>query len=317
MEGRYFEFWVNGIVEDNTDNAGVFSLTADSQEEKINTFSFSVIHNSKITEYDLNIEGDDFSSIVESINSEINSNDPKKELIDKIYDQFNINFNGEKIKKIFEIITASRDPFLKNVLVKDIMEEVFKKIYKKSNLKLEVKYSLVNTEENIMDLVEENTVLSEESGSKSKLIKIKVNPILDPISGIPVNKLKLGDEVHIKINDSNIDISRLEDVIYDKNSDSAKTVYVGKVTSVNRLEASGSIQITVGLGDLYVGDAALQEELKISATQNSAPFDENDVDFDDYSDERIDEEKMPLYLYIVIGAVSIGVFITLYFLFFS
>jgi hypothetical protein len=203
------------------------------------------------------------------------------------------------------------------VLVKDIMEEVFKKIYKKSNLKLEVKYSLVNTEENIMDLVEENTVLSEESGSKSKLIKIKVNPILDPISGIPVNKLKLGDEVHIRINDSNIDISRLENVIYDKNPDAAKTVYVGKVTSVNRLEASGSIQITVGLGDLYVGDAALQEELKISASQNSEPFDQNDVEFDDYADERSDEEKMPLYLYIVIGAVSIGVFITLYFLFFS
>ncbi|MCK9224286.1 MAG: hypothetical protein M0R46_02625 [Candidatus Muirbacterium halophilum] len=317
MEGRYFEFWVNGIIEDNTDNAGIFSLIADSQEEVINKFAFSAIHNSKITDYDLTIEGDDFCGIVDHINSEINENDSKKEFIEKIYNQFDTNFNGEKIKKIFEIITASRDPFLKNVLIKDIMEEVFRKIYKKSNLKIEVKYSLVNVEENIMDLVEENNVLNEETSSKSKLIKIKVNPILDPIDGIPVNKLKLGDEIHIRIVDSNIDTAKLEDVIYDKNSDAAKTTYVGKVTSVNRLEASGSIQITVGLGDLYVGDAALQDELKISAVQNTEKQAENDVDINNYENDTDYEEKMPIYLYFIIGAVSIGVFITLYFLFFS
>ncbi|MFA5478867.1 MAG: hypothetical protein WC002_04890 [Candidatus Muiribacteriota bacterium] len=316
MENNLFDFYINGIVEDNTDYIGVFHILADSSTEKVKKFSFVSTHNSKIYDFELAPSNENFYNLIDNEAGVISEHEPAKKFAKEMNEQLPLMLTGEKIKKIFEFITTSRDPFLKNVLIKDIVEDIFKKIYKKSSLKIEIKYSLMNPEENIMDIVNDSNEVQQTSQSTT-LIKIKINPVLDPVSGIPVNKIKVDDEVFFRVMDSNINYEKIQPFIAKDNSDADKNVYRGRVKNVSRMEASGSIQLTVSLGNVYIGECALQEELKIEANHNQQTAVEANVvnETSEYITEE-GQEKLPVFIYLIIGAISLVVFVVMYLLFF-
>ncbi|MGM0607844.1 MAG: hypothetical protein ACQESP_05450 [Candidatus Muiribacteriota bacterium] len=315
MESNYFDFYINGIVEDDTDHIGIFHLLANSDEEIIKEFKFISVHNSNIYDFQLENSNEEFINKIENKLNEIQEYDKNYNFINEINEKFPENLKGEKIKKIFEFISDSRDPFLKNVLIKDLLEENFKSLYKKSNLKLEIKFSLLNPEENIMDIVNENGE-NQDGEKSSSLIKIKINPVFDPVGGIAVYKVKIGDKINFRVMDSNIDFEKINDFLVKDDNDESKKVFSGNVKSIKRNDESNSIVLTISIGELYIGEVSLQEELKIQVQQSdddAESFGESD---EESGIDEQDEDKIPPFIYGIVGAVTFIVILLMYLLFF-
>jgi|GEM_PF-5839680 len=311
MTQSYYEYWINGIIEDGSERPLLFHLLVDSEEEKVLKFIVAPVNQSVLGNIDLEENIDMFEQRLREALSGMEDNDPKAETVSMLTNRVPESMTGDMMKKVFEFITTSRDPFLKNVLVKDVIEDLLKKFLKTTNIKTELKFSLTDPEENIMDIINENRSEEEQDASTSK-VKIKLNPILDPVSGIAANKINSGDKVDFRVKNSNLDFEKLSAYLKKDDSDFSKKVYTGIVKEVSRMEGSGSVYIRIDLSDIYVGEIVLQEELKIVAEKNQ-PVEEPKQELE--SEEFYEEEKSDISpIYIVSGVIFILVLILVYFL---
>ncbi|PLX18742.1 MAG: hypothetical protein C0601_03980 [Candidatus Muiribacterium halophilum] len=311
MTQSYYEYWINGIIEDGSESPLLFHLLVDSEEEKVLKFIVAPVTRNVLSEIDLEESIINFEKRLRNSLTEMDDNGPLAETVSLITQKFPESLTGEKMKKIFEFITTSRDPFLKNVLVKDLIEDIIKKFLKKGNIKTELKFSLTNPEENIMDIINENTGEESQENNTTK-VKIKLKPILDPVSGISANKISTGDEIDFKVNNANLDFEKLSSYLKKDDSDFSKKVYTSIVNEISRMEESGSIYIRTDVSDLYVGEMVLQEELKITAKKK----DKIDEAVKDLTEGEYDEDEKQgsSLIYIVSGVVFILILILVYFL---
>lgn len=93
------------------------------------------------------------------------------------------------------------------------------------------------------------------------LLDLSIQPILSPIDGIPVNLLSIGDEIQVKIVDTD-EVSKL----FIK----GEGIISGKVTNIKKLDNERSL-ITVEIGPGFSGNFVIKNDVKVKSTTKTSP----------------------------------------------
>lgn len=174
----------------------------------------------------------------------------------------------ERIEKIINLIESPGDEYLKNILVRDIITEDVSKFYSeiegKINIMIESIYPDIEEEskEEKADIKEES---KEEKTEESTTISTK--PVVDPISGKKIKKLKIGDNIILKlvnINDLKNFGNKLD--FYEKSDSITKAKIIGEVIEVKKSgpDEPERIKLMCKVGKNLFSFLSLQPDLKIS-----------------------------------------------------
>ncbi len=110
------------------------------------------------------------------------------------------------------------------------------------------------------------------------LVLLKIEPILSPIKGTPVNELQIGDQIMVKITDEREIGNYLASLLGAKENENLIPIPT-TIMEINRQEETGNIMIMVQFGPGIAGRMYVPPEIKLETplTEELAKLEEKDI----------------------------------------
>lgn len=266
--------------------------------------SSAVIRQGKLAEsLDLKSGAGPFRQQLDKMNS-TSAADEEKALTDNIENHFSSSVSPAKTEKIKKLVQTSRDEFLKNILVRDIILDELRDILEDSSIHLEVIIS--DSDDNQADGGDEIEEEEEEDNQDTGTTGVErqtviVHPVIAPVGGIAASSLKPGMMIYVKITDDDLFNQLKAHFDDDSVEPSRKTARITlSEVHANKRPELGDVRVK-GLSE--VGDYDLRFEcsgdLKVRWEKKDSDHNSGAVEIDEYytdSDEDGEPKDLTGYL---------------------